>query len=111
MKPDAEKLMLLLHDMTGWGDSTCRIKIGYMRARVRVAQDETKVDDSDWGWIAQANVCNGPEVNGQGKTLEEALMGCAIEIQEKVSATALRHNDAAVKTCDLFAEFKENYEL
>jgi len=108
-EPTAEDLMKLLHEMTGWGDNCCKVKIGYMRARNRIAQDGTEVDHEDWGWVATANVINGPDVAGQGKTLEDALIDVAQKIHEDISQIALRHNDKAVKVGDVLSRFNMDF--
>ncbi len=104
--PTVPELMTLLGELTNWSDQGLSVSIGYKRARVFMAQDETRLDNNTWGFVVSTRVCGqGQDIGAQGKTLEEALWTLCVEIVEQSSKTRQRasaNETAARKTLDEF---------
>jgi len=107
-----EQLMDLLADLTGWDDQCLSVKIGYKRARIRTAQDESHLDSKDKGFTVATSICGSfkeDSVTAQGKSLEEALRNLAGEVvnyRGRVSERWGRNYKDAAKS---LREFEEHY--
>ncbi len=78
-----EQLMDLLAELTGWGDQCLSVRIGYKRARIHTAQDESHLDPDDRGFTVATSICGSfkeADITSQGETLEEALRNLAGEV-------------------------------
>ncbi len=89
--------MKRLAQVTGWGNQSCQVTFGYMPARVHVAQDDSYLDNDNWGYIVSTTICGMDKtlVSAQGKSLEEALSNLIEEIPKKCLAMAERYQEWA----------------
>jgi hypothetical protein len=83
-------LMKLLATLTGSGDQGLAVTVGYKRARVFIAQDESELSPHDWGYTVSTKICGVEEhsISAQGRTLELALESLA---QAVVATLEERH--------------------
>lgn len=79
--PTVPELMTLLGKLTDWGDQGLSVSVGYKRARVFTAQDESHLDNGAWGFVVGTKICGqNRDVGAQGRTFEEALWALCREI-------------------------------
>lgn len=96
--------MTLLGRLTGWDDQSLSVSVGYKRARVRVVQDESHLDDSEWGFTAGTRICGQDrDVSAQGRTLEEALWALCKKVATQ--AAAIRDASRAAEADRVLSEF------
>lgn len=93
-KPEhtVESLMKLIAELSGHGYESTNVSIGYMRARVYTAQDESHLDDTHWGFTASTTIFGEKDYDGkpqrvssQGRDLIAALKSLAREIVDVVT--------------------------
>lgn len=83
--------MILLGKLTSWGDQSLSVSMGYKRARVYTAQDESHLDDKTRGFTVETKICGQDcNVHAQGPTLEEALWALCRKVEEQLSKTRER---------------------
>lgn len=110
--PTVPELMTLLSKLTGWGDQSLSVAIGYKRARVRTAQDESHLDDRTRGFTVGTTMAytgggQDRDIHAQGSTLEEALWVLCRGIVEQSSKTRVRavaHATEADRVMDEFLQ-------
>lgn len=104
--PTVQELMTLLSRLTGWGNQSLSVSIGYKRARVRTAQDESHLDDSEWGFTAGTRICGQDrDASAQGRTLEEALWALCKEVATQAAAIRDRAASRAAEADKTLSEF------
>ncbi len=104
--PTPPELMILLGKLTGWGDQSLSVSIGWKRARVYTAQDESHLDDHTRGFTVGTKVCGQDrDVNAQGPTLEEALWALCVEVMAQASRTRDRAATQAAEADKVLVEF------
>lgn len=97
-----ESLMKLIAEVSGHGYESSRVNIGYMRARVFTAQDESHLDDSNWGYTASTTIFGEKDYDGkpqtvsaQGPDLIFALKNLAREIVDVLTRINQKRAGAA----------------
>lgn len=85
--PTVQELMTLLGKLTGWGDQSLSVSVGYKRARVYTAQNDSHLNNHEWGFTARTRICGQDrDVSAQGSTLEEALWTLCKEVVSQAAA-------------------------
>lgn len=104
--PTVPELMTLLGKLTHWSDQGLSVSVGYKRARVYTAQDESRLDDSAWGFVVGTKICGqNRDVGAQGRTFEEALWALCREIAEQSSRARQRATAYETETCKALDDF------
>lgn len=104
--PTVQELMTLLGKLTGWGDQSLSVSVGYKRARVRIAQDESHLDDSEWGFTAGTRICGQDrDISAQGDSLEKALWELCKEVVSQAVAIRDRAANRAIEAGKALSEF------
>lgn len=110
--PTVQELMTLLGKLTEWGDQSLSVSIGYKRACVRVAQDESHLNDSEWGFTARTRICGQDrDVSAQGGTLEEALWALCKEVVSQAAAIRDRAVSRVAETDKALSEFVHAHRI
>lgn len=105
--PPVEELMKLIAVLNRWSNTSSSVAISYMPARVYTAQDESHLDDTNWGWAAGTTICGTKlDVGAQGKTLEEALWRLAVAIPEKLEQMVYSYKTSTESAKKALDEFK-----
>ncbi len=111
MKATVEELMTLLAKVSGWGDQSLSVKIGFKRARVYDSQDESHLDENDRGFTASTSICGGSDIATFAPTLEEALYKLVAEAQKATRGKLLHQRqrlESMNKVVEEFEAFLEN---
>jgi hypothetical protein len=104
--PTVEELMTLLAKLTGWSDQSLSVEIGFKRARIRTAQDESHLDERSWGFVASTKVVGCAQtVGAQGTDLPATLWALCEEVVTKVEDAHARRLEDASKARDGLALF------
>lgn len=100
------ELMTLLGKLTGWGDQSLSVEIGYKRARVWDAQDESHLSDGRWGFTAGTKICGqDSDVHAQGETLEKALWALCQEVVKQLENAGRRAAEGSARGRSALDEF------
>lgn len=104
--PTVEELMILLARLTGSGDQSLSVDIGFKRARVWTAQDDSHLDERSWGFVASTKVFGlAQAVGAQGTDLPAALWALCEEVVTKIEDANKRRLEDASKARDALARF------
>lgn len=104
--PTTPELMTLLGQLTGWGDQSLTVDIGYKRRRDYNDQDDSYLNDRVWGFTASVKIIGEDStVGAQGATLETALWSLCEAVVAKVSDLGQRRAETAAKAQDSLARF------
>jgi hypothetical protein len=104
--PTTTELMILLGKLTGWGDQSLSVSVGYKRARVWDAQDDSHLDDGTWGFTTGTRVCGQDhDVHAQGPTLEAALWALCEEVVKKLEDVGRRRSEDVARGRGAIDEF------
>jgi hypothetical protein len=106
--PTVEELMTLLAKLTGWSDQSLSVEIGFKRARVRTAQDDSHLDDRSWGFVVSTKaVGNDRMIGAQATNLPAALWALCEEIVRQLEDAHRRRLEDASKARDELVRFVE----
>ncbi len=98
--------MTLLGQLTGYGDQSLEVCVGYKRRRDYDSQDESHLNNDVWGFTVSTKVLGlSHPINEQGETLEAALWSLCETIEAEVSDMSQRRADNAAKAQDAMAKF------
>lgn len=114
MKATVEELMTLLADLTNWGDQSLSVHVGYKRARVQTAQDESHLDENDKGFTVSTTICGDykdSRVSSEGPTLEKALWNLANEISAVCHSRLKRWTERKEKVEEALQAFDKRMEI
>lgn len=92
-----KEYMTLFAKLTGWGDQSLSVSVGFKRARQFTAPDASHLSDTDWGFVASTTTLQdgNSKISGQGPSLEEAFANLADNIVERLGSASTRaHNTA-----------------
>jgi hypothetical protein len=107
--PTVNELMTLLATLTGWGDQSLSVKIGFKRARVHTAQDDSHLDENSWGYVASTKILGvDQETGAQGTDLPAALWALCEEVVKSLEAAYKRRLEDAFKAREGLARFVES---
>lgn len=101
--PTEEELMVLLAKLTKWGDQSLAINVGYKRARVYIAQDESSLNDAEWGFTVSTKVLGYEQtMEAQGPNLRAALWAlCEVVVKRIEEIFRKRLEDSFNSSNDL----------
>jgi hypothetical protein len=92
--PSTPELMILLGQLTGWGDQSLSVDIGFKRRH------------DVWGFTARVKIIGlDLAVDTQGETLEFALRALCEAVATKVSDIGRQRAEDAEKAQDVLAKF------
>lgn len=104
--PTVPELMTLLAGLTGSGDQSLSVEIGFKRARVWTAQDDSHLDERSWGFVASTKVFGlAQAVGAQGTDLPATLWALCEEVVTKVEDAHKRRLEDASKARNGLARF------
>lgn len=106
MPPSVPELMTLLGKLTGWGDQSLSVDIGYKRRRDYDEHADSYLNDRAWGFTAGTKVCGqSQDVHAQGPTLEEALWALCNETMQQILRVKSRGEARAAEADRALDEF------
>jgi hypothetical protein len=104
--PTVQELMTLLGKLTGWDDQDLSVSVGYKRARVYDAHDDSHLNNRKWGFTARTRICGQDrDVSAQGGTLEEALWALCNEVVSQAAAIQNRAVHQATEAANALGAF------
>jgi hypothetical protein len=104
--PTVPELMTLLARLTRSGDQSLSVEIGFKRARVWTAMDDSHLDERSWGFVASTKVFGlAQAVGAQGTDLPTALWALCEEVVKKIEDAHARRLEDASKARDGLALF------
>jgi len=104
--PTTPELLTLLGQLTGWGDQSLSVDVGFKRQRIYDDQDDSHLSDRTWGFVVSTKILGQDHTTStQGETLEAALWSLCEEVIRRVEDIARRRAEASEKARDAMTAF------
>lgn len=99
--PTTPELLTLLGQLTGWGDQSLSVDVGFKRQRVYDDLDDSHLSDHVRGFVVSTKILGQDHTtHAQGETLEVALWALCEEVIRRVEDIARRRTEASEKARD-----------
>lgn len=104
--PTVPELMTLLGQLTGWGDQSLSVDVGFKRRRDHIDEYDSSLNDRVWGFTASVKlIVDDNSTGAQGETLEAALWSLCEAVARRVEDIGRRRMEDSVKAQNALAKF------